>query len=153
MKRVFKKLVLAIICAISLLAISLLGCSKSGDVTAPSNTIITLNPDNTSLSSLPTPALIPFKAVVTDEKGKPMNDVKLYITGTFAVPFGAPNWYYQFYKDKEGLYPVNSGFEGKTNDDGVYEFSVRVSGLPFDDQNGITVSSGTAIATASLKVE
>jgi len=149
MRKSEQKLLIGIV----LCMLSVMGCGKDSTLTAPSKSVITLNPATTSLSSLPTPALVPYKALVTDGNGKPMNGAKVYITGTFAVPFGAPVVYYQFYKDKEGLsFPVDSGFEGITDDNGVYEFSVRVSGLPFDEQNGITVSSGTAIVTASLTV-
>ncbi len=140
-----------VISIIMVMLIPIWGCGKGDSSTAPSTTVITISPDDESLSGLPVPARIPYYATVTAD-GKPLNDIKLYITGTFAAPYNV-GAYYQFYSDKGCSNPVNSGFNGTTDENGVYEFCVVVTGAAFDDQDGITVSSGTAIATASLTVE
>lgn len=143
--------------SIIVMLIPIWGCGKGDSSTAPSptsaNAAITITPKDTSLSGLPAPARIPYYATVRETSGgKPMNEIKVYITGTFAAPYNG-GAYYQFYSDKGCSNPVNSGFNGTTDENGVYEFCVVVTGAPFDDANGITVSSGAVIATASLKVK
>ena len=115
---------------ISLLFISI-SCGKGGDgggTDAPYDAIITINPpDGILFDSLSGDAIVPITAVVKTAKGVPLEDVELFISGSLAEPRVPAR--YQFYRDFNAGDPTPSGFSAATNENGVYQFSIKIYGV------------------------
>jgi hypothetical protein len=133
------------------------GGSGGGGVDAPVGSIITVNPSTAEFASLSGDTIINFAVFVTNEQGVPLNNVELFISGPFAVPRVPAR--YQFYRNSNGNNPVDSFFSEKTNENGVYEFSIKifavVGGMPsaFLDQINIQAESASSSVEVSLGQE
>ena len=62
-----------------------MGCGKSSNTTAPSETIITINPASTSIS-ISGDTKVDYFVKVIDADGNPMNRVEIRVSGNFAAP-------------------------------------------------------------------
>ncbi|OGW33742.1 MAG: hypothetical protein A2X58_09695 [Nitrospirae bacterium GWC2_56_14] len=129
------------------------GCGDNES--APDGSTITLSPNDVSLNNAGE-TVVNLKVIVRYPNGTPMPYANVVISGGFAIP--STLGLYQFYWFPDGnlnadpakIIPVDSGFMAQTNEYGVYDFSIVVFGLPFEDT--IHVTSGTAAGTADLTV-
>jgi hypothetical protein len=142
MRKSEQKLLIGIV----LCVLTLMGCGKDSTLTAPSGSTIAISP-TTITATIAADSKWDISVSVTDADGKPVNGAKVYITGAFAVPRTLPR--YQFYSRIGGVNPVNSGFRGTTDANGVYSFSIKVyTGAAFTDS--INISSGSVSESMTL---
>jgi hypothetical protein len=147
--RLFSVLVLAFLIAPIVL---FQGCGDNES--APDGSTITIEGGGTLNN--PGETAVNLKVTVRYPDGTPMPYANVIISGGFAIP--STLGLYQFYWFPDGnlnadpakIIPVDSGFLAQTNEYGVYDFSIVVFGLPFEDT--IHVTSGTAAGTADITV-
>jgi hypothetical protein len=152
-----------------ILAILFQGCGNNTDTT-PAGSTITFNPTGFTYSAPATICLSPINVIVRYPDGAPIPKANVTISGGFAVPNVDPvtvsgSGLYQFYSapNCSGV-AVDSGFQAKTDDTGVYSFSVVIPGLitgltstgaPYSALNSFTdklvATSDTAVVTADIK--
>ncbi len=145
---------LPLVLILALLTISevvlLPGCGDNTSV--PDKSTIMITPSSVKLKNPPSDTVVNFKVTIRYSDGTPVPNARMFISGGFAQPNSAG--LYQFYYYPGGTqYPntaVNSGYEAQADDFGVYDFSIVVSGVAFDDT--IYVTSGTVVGTATIKV-
>lgn len=148
-----KRLLFKILLLLSLLGTSVFFMSScgSGSVSAPPGATITINPATLSVTdetTEPTWKTQFFTILVKNSDGNPLGNIKITISYPWAVPDSAG--LVQLY---DGSTPVNSPFDAKTDDFGVYH-------LRFDYQSGgglkykgdLEVRSGSAFKTAAFEV-
>jgi len=157
----------AIIFLATLAAVLLLidGCGSKNSA-APNGATITINPSTLSLTNPYEYGDVTefYSAVVKYSDGTPIPYTGVIVTGSFAVPvvstelFTSPR--YQFYNSAN--MPVNNGFEGETDKNGVFQFSILIysevtltAGGPLFPNiftDNILVTSGTAQAGTTINV-
>jgi len=129
------------------------GVGNSDD--APDGSTITMYPqDGYVYDSLAGDVIVPISVYVKNKEGIPINDVELLISGSFAAPRNPAR--YQFYREVNGGDPVNSGFIAVTNENGVYEFSIKiyaiVGGSASAFLDNITVNAQSAFASIEISL-
>jgi hypothetical protein len=134
---------------ISLLFISY-GCGGGGGgEDAPAGSTITVNPSSITYDSISGDTIQNISVVVKNEDAILLNNVELFISGPFAEPRVPAR--YQFYKKFDAADPVDSGFTAVTNQNGVYEFSIKiyafVGGSPSAFLDSITIHAQSAFST------
>jgi hypothetical protein len=151
-----------------ILVILFQGCGKKTDTT-PAGSTITFNPTNFAIISPAQMCLSPINVIVRYPDGTPIPKAVVTISGGFAVPnvdaaMVTGSGLYQFYSAPNcGGAAVDSGFQAKTDDTGVYSFSANIPGLitgttstgaPFSAINSFTdklvATSDTAVVTADF---
>ena len=151
-----------------ILVILFQGCGKKTDTT-PAGSTITFNPTDFTISSPATICLSPINVIVRYSDGTPIPKALVTISGGFAVPnvdatMVTGSGLYQFYSVPNcGGIAVDSVFQAKTDDTGVYSFSAVIPGLitgitstgaPFSALNSFTdrlvATSDTAVVTADI---
>jgi hypothetical protein len=146
--RLFSVLVLAFFIAPIVL---FQGCGDNESVTDGST--ITLSPDDVTLTNAGE-TVVNFKVIVRYPNGTPVPYANLVISGGFAYPHWSASYQFYWYPDGDkniaGNTAVDSGFRPQTNEYGVYDFSIVVSGSPFTDT--IYVTSGTAAGQADIEL-
>ncbi len=126
----------------------LFSCGGKGD-SAPSGSSMTIFPTEISYGGIATTAVVNISVTVKNDNGVPLNNVDLNISGGFAAP-RVPSRY-QFYKDRDADGPVNSGFTGTTDTEGVYDFSIKIDGgSDFADTIYIQSSTVTGAVPVTL---
>jgi hypothetical protein len=132
------------------------GCGGGGGsgIDAPAGSIITVNPSDIEIEFLSGDTIYNFAVVVTNEDEIPLNNIELFISGPFAVPRVPAR--YQFYRNSNGVNPVDSHFSEKTNENGVYEFSIKVfaivEGNPSAFTDFITIQAESASASIDISL-
>jgi hypothetical protein len=150
-----------------ILVILFQGCGNTD--TTPDKSTIEFAPISFTIASPETVCLPLIKVIVRYSDTTPRPKAVVTISGGFAVPnviTGVTgSGLYQFYTEPNcGGVPVDSGFQAKTDDTGVYSFSAIIyglitettsTGLPVQILNSFTdklvATSDTAVATADLK--
>jgi hypothetical protein len=150
------------------LSILLHGCGNKTDIT-PDGSTIEFSPTSYTIKSPATICLSPINVTVRYLDSTPHPRAVVAISGGFAVPnvdatMVSGAGLYQFYSapNCSGV-PVDSGFQVKTDDNGVYSFSAVIPGLiteitptgalfvvinSFTDK--LVATSGTAVKTADI---
>ena len=147
----YKKLLPALIIICSLFILS--GCGSGGSP-APAGSTITISPPTASYVGISGDTPVNFTVTVKTANGVPLNNVDLFISGGFAEPRVPAR--YQFYSKRNTDGPVSSGFTGRTDNEGAYEFSIRIYGTVlgvatvFSDS--IQVQSATVSGSATVEV-
>ncbi len=144
--------------------ILLQGCGSSSRLeTAPDGSTITFNPSFSTLKSPVDICVSEINVIVRYPDGTPFPKGVVTISGGFAVP-NVPGvnglGLYQFYTAPNCAgTAVNSGFQGQTDDKGVYTFSAFIPGQvtlttgltttnSFTDK--LVAVSGTAVGTTDF---
>jgi len=149
-----------VLCYGVIMAVFLLsaGCSVDS-ITAPDGSVITVSPSELALTGLSGDTAFNFNVVVKDgstDAARPLNKVKLYISGPFGSPRSPAR--FQFYTGLDGGgTQVDSGFECTTNGFGVCSFSIIVPATVGGQANAFEdyflIDSGTASETVSIALE
>jgi len=124
----------------------LFNCGTGGS-DAPAGSTITIFPSEITYASIATTAVVNISVTVKNAKGIPLNDVDLDISGGFAAPRVPTR--YQFFRNRDADSPVNSGFVGTTNSEGVYDFSIRIDGSS-DFADTIYIQSATVTGSVAV---
>lgn len=139
-----------VISIILVMLIPMGGCGKSDSVTAPSGSIITINPTDltiTDSSETVRTWTAYFTITVTDDSGNPMNDTDVSIFFPWAVPQGAVVQLY------DGTTPKNSPFTAKTDENGVYNLRFDyMSGGGLDYFGDLEVRSGSSFTSTAVTI-
>jgi guanyl-specific ribonuclease Sa len=147
---------LNLVLALALLISAVILVQACGDNNnAPDGSTLVVNPSAVTLRNVPTDATQNLSVIARYKDGTPIPYAKIHISGAFAEPFVPAQYQFYYYPEgtarPEGNRPVNSGFDGQTNENGVYNFSIVVyGGTAFDDT--IYLNSGTANASVVLTV-
>lgn len=136
---------------IALVATSILsnGCGNNRS-SAPFGSKLTFNPASITVTTPIDICLTPMKVIVQDADLQPLSKTIVSIAGGFANPNLSGGGLYQFFDgpDCSGT-AVNSGFDGVTDKNGVYTFSILVPATSvFIDK--LEATSGTAVASADF---
>lgn len=162
------KLPMILVLALPIIMVILFqGCGNTN--TTPDKSTIEFNPTSFTIAAPETVCLPLIKVIVRYSDATPRPKAVINISGFFAVPNVltgvAGSGLYQFYTEPNcGGVPVDSGFQAKTDDTGVYSFSASIfglitettsTGLTFQIPNSfadkLVATSDTAVATADLK--
>ncbi|MEC4685975.1 MAG: hypothetical protein VST71_09630 [Nitrospirota bacterium] len=131
--------------------IAILFLWSCGDVSAPPDSTITINPPSLSVENGDTTARWStqyYTVSVVDKDGYPVGDAELSISFIWASP--NPYNLVQLYK---GDTPVNSPFDATTDEFGAYTFRLDfISGGAYEYTGDIEVRSGANFASSSLEV-
>lgn len=131
--------------------IAILFLWSCGDISAPPDSTITINPSSLNIenSLLTTETSTQYYTVsVVDKDGNPVGDVKLSISFIWASP--SPYNLVQLYK---GDTPVDSPFDATTDEFGAYKFRLDfISGGGYEYTGDLEVRSGAAFAASTLDV-
>jgi hypothetical protein len=109
-----------------LLAVLIIGCGSDYtdfEHNAPDGSTITFNPDSITLSAVGD-SWRSISIRVADSDDRPLNGIKVVISGGFADPY-TPTHYYFFDASKTTPY-TGLGFTGVTDAAGVYNFSILI---------------------------
>lgn len=98
------------------------GCGNK-DI-APDGSTIEISPAEVDYTAADGNVVQIITVTVRDSRRAPLNGIVVTISGGFAVPF-EPHLY-QFSRGINGRDPVGSPFTGKTNGNGVYEFTIVI---------------------------
>jgi hypothetical protein len=129
--------------------------SDCGDVSAPPDATIEIQPPSVTYNGLSGDTCHPFTITVKNKDGIGMSCVKVYVSGSMAAPRDPARYY--FYKNSEcsGQY-VNSSFS-ITTDNGAAFISIwipaQVNGTSNTFKDTIEVRSGTLYTSASVEVQ
>ena len=143
---------------ISLLFISF-SCGGNGGVggsdDVPAESTITINPPEWVFDSISGDTVVNITAYVQNKEGIPLNDVEIVISGPLAAPRNPSR--YQFYTDFNAAgNPVNSGFTAVTNENGVYQFSIKiyavVNGSPSAFLDTLSISGQSAFSSIEISL-
>ena len=128
--------------------------SCGNNKSVPDGATMTIDPSTVTLKGITGDTPINFRVIVRYADGTPIPYAQVHITGAFAEPVVGALYQFYYYPDgtlnPQGNSPVDSGFNGQTGKDGVYEFSVEVYGPASTFSDDIHASSGTASAKTTL---
>jgi len=131
--------------------IAMLFLWSCGDVSAPPDSTITINPSSLTIENADTDAKWTtqyYTVAVVDKDGNPVGDVKLSISFIWASP--NPYNLVHLYK---GDNRVDSPFDATTDEFGSYTFRLDfISGGGYEYKGDLEVRSGAAFASSTLDV-
>jgi hypothetical protein len=133
----------------------LIACGGGGGgYDAPIGSTITVSPPAIPYDSIAGDVIVNISVLVKNAEGIPLNNVAIVISGSMAEPRVPAR--YQFHEGFNASDPVNSGFSAVTDQNGVYEFSIKiyaeVGGSPSEFTDQITVNAAGAFKSVEVSL-